>query len=199
MQHADGLPFAALARNAAKHLEEMIEIDVMNGGVTSRTATFRALQAVYQAEKEVFRSDLILQGSRDRGVWPFNAKRIRQLADLNHRALIDRDDDTFEGAVISKAMSAAQTLLAREPAEISTVSVTPKKNTVYTVSALRKQQFEEQLDAAIEADGERVEKEEKQALVEKEAVEARQKRRRDEDEREEHAQKKAKKRIDDVR
>lgn len=92
-------------------------------------------------------------------------------------------------------MLAAQKLLARKPAEIDFVTVTPKKNTVYTVTALREQQREQQLDAAIVAEGVRIEEDEEQKVAnekKKKAEDLRLKRTRDAADREDRAQKKAK-------
>lgn len=188
-----------LANGSAAKLDEAIEIDVMNNDVSSRTATMRALLAVYQSEAAAYRSEVIMRAARDRGVWPFNAERIRLLAAVNHGGLITTDDDSFKGSVINAATTAAQRLLSRKPDEISTVNVTPKKNVAYTVSELRKLQFEQQLDEAIESEGQRVEADEKKAVKVAVAREQSRKRHRDDDEREDRAQKKANKRLEDVR
>lgn len=90
-QVADGQPFALLAKNAARRLDQAVEVDVMSGDVSSKTATVRALQAVFETEGRSFKSDVIRKAARDRGVWPFDAERIRELARLNHGKLIAND------------------------------------------------------------------------------------------------------------
>lgn len=170
----------------------------MRGDMSSTTATCRALEAVYRTEATAFRPEVIKAAARDRGVWPFDAERIRALAALNHGGLVASDDKSFESAVVSKAVSSAQVLMSRKSDEISAVRVTPKKNEVYSVKELHKLAFEEDLDAAIAAEDSRIEAEEKQAAAEKDAAERVRKHQRDSDEREDRAQKKAKKSIDDV-
>lgn len=88
--------------------------------------------------------------------------------------------------------------MSRKNDEIVPVRVTPKKNQVYSVKALREQEKEEALDEAIEAEGKRIEAEENQRAAEQEKRERDRKRQLEDEEREERAQKKAKKAVDEV-